>query len=99
MGISISLLLIAVGAILRFAVSATTSGIDLQTTGLILMIIGAIGAVLSLMFWASWGGFSRSERVTTSAAAAATPNAAVTPTWTAAPVVTEQVEQSRTRLN
>lgn len=68
MGISISLLLIAVGAILRFAVSADASGINLQTTGVILMIVGGIGAVLSLIFWASWGGFRRSEVTTTSSA-------------------------------
>ncbi len=71
MGISFSLLLIAVGAILRFAVSADASGIDLQTVGVILMIVGAIGAVLSLIFWASWGGFHRSEVNTTTTAAPA----------------------------
>ena len=52
MGIGVSIFLIAVGAILRFAVSANTSGIDLQTTGVILMIIGAIGAVaIGLSGW------------------------------------------------
>jgi hypothetical protein len=45
-----SLFLIAVGAILRFAVTASVSGIDLQTVGLILMIIGVIGAVFSLIW-------------------------------------------------
>jgi hypothetical protein len=45
-----SLFLIAVGAILYFAVTATLAGIDIQTVGLILMVIGVIGFVLSLVF-------------------------------------------------
>ena len=44
-----SLFLIAVGAILYFAVTATLVGIDIQTVGLILMIIGAIAFVLTLV--------------------------------------------------
>jgi hypothetical protein len=67
MGLGTSLILIAVGAILRFAVSVTTSGFNLHTIGIILMIIGAIGLVLSLIFWSSWGGigngYSRERRV------------------------------------
>jgi hypothetical protein len=57
MGISTSLVLIAVGAILKWAVTASTSGINLGTVGVVLMIVGAIGIVLSLIFWSSWGGF------------------------------------------
>jgi hypothetical protein len=57
MGVGVSLLLIAAGAILTWAVSAETSGIDLNTVGVILMIVGAAGLVLSLVFWSSWGGF------------------------------------------
>ena len=45
-----SLFLIAVGAILYFAVTATLAGIDIQTVGLILMVIGVIGFVLTLVF-------------------------------------------------
>ena len=45
-----SLFLIAVGAILYFAVDATISGIEITTVGLILMIVGVIGLVLSLIF-------------------------------------------------
>jgi len=56
MGVGVSLLLIAAGAILTWAVSAETSGIDLNTVGVILMVVGAIGLVLSLVFWSSWGG-------------------------------------------
>ncbi len=66
MGVGTSLVLIAVGAILRFAVSVTTSGFNLHTIGLILMIIGVVGLVISLFFWGSWGGFGgRERRVTT----------------------------------
>ena len=49
MRIGSSLFLIAVGAILYFAVTATLAGIDIQTVGLILMVIGVIGFVLSLV--------------------------------------------------
>ena len=48
MGIGTSILLIAVGAILRYAVTVTVQGIELQTVGLILMIVGIIGLVISL---------------------------------------------------
>jgi len=50
MGIGSSLFLIAVGAILTFAVDANVSGIEISTVGLILMIVGIIGLVLSLFF-------------------------------------------------
>ena len=57
MGLGTSLFLIAVGAILDFAVKVTTNGVNLHTIGAILMIVGAVGVVLSLIFWSSWGGF------------------------------------------
>ncbi len=57
MGISVSLILIALGAILVFAVNATLAGVDVNAIGWILMIVGGIGALLSLVFWSSWGGF------------------------------------------
>lgn len=50
MTIGTSLFFIAVGAILRYAVTATVSGVSLTTVGLILMIIGVVGLVLSLLF-------------------------------------------------
>ena len=59
MGISVSILLIAVGAILTWAVTAEAEGIDINTVGVILLIVGLLGLVLSLLFWSSWGGFSR----------------------------------------
>jgi hypothetical protein len=61
MGISSSLILIAAGAILKWAVTATVSGINLQTIGVILMVVGAVGLVLSLIFWSTWGGFGGSS--------------------------------------
>jgi Domain of unknown function (DUF6458) len=57
MGISLSLFFIAVGAILTWAVSADVSGVDVQAVGVILLIVGILGFVLSLVFWSSWGGF------------------------------------------
>ena len=57
MGVSLSLLFIAIGAILTFAVSASVSGASIPTIGIILMVVGAIGLVFSLIFWSSWGGF------------------------------------------
>ena len=57
MGIGVSLLLIAIGAILTWAVTATVSGVDLDTVGIILMVVGAAGGLISLVFWSSWGGF------------------------------------------
>ena len=60
MGIGTSLFLIAVGAILDFAVHPTTNthGFDINMIGLILMAVGAVGLILSLVFWNSWGGFN-----------------------------------------
>ena len=57
MGLGTSIFLIAVGAILDFAVTWQVRGVDLQAVGVILMAIGAIGLILSLIFWSSWGGF------------------------------------------
>jgi hypothetical protein len=51
-----SLVLIAAGAILRYAVTATVSGIDLHVVGLILMIVGVVGLVFSLLWFGVWAG-------------------------------------------
>jgi Domain of unknown function (DUF6458) len=56
MGLGVSLFLIAVGAILTWAVNAEVSGVDIQTVGVILLVVGAGGLLLSLLFWSSWGG-------------------------------------------
>jgi hypothetical protein len=70
MGIGVGLILIAVGAILAWAVDVSTSGFNLNTIGYILLVVGIIGVLLSLVFWSSWAGpgyFSRegSRRRTT----------------------------------
>jgi hypothetical protein len=65
MGIGTGIFLLAVGAILRFAVTTTTKGINIQTVGDILMIVGALGILLSLFFWNSWGGFGGRGGTTT----------------------------------
>ena len=48
MTIGFSLFAIAVGAILRFAVTAQVAGINISTVGVILMVVGAIGLIVSL---------------------------------------------------
>ena len=64
MGIGVSLILIAVGAILVWAVEADVNGVDLTAVGWILLIVGAVGALLSLIFWSSWGGYGTHRRET-----------------------------------
>ncbi len=64
MGTGVSLILIAVGAILTWAVNATVSGLNIHTVGIILMVVGAVGLVLSLIFWSSWGGVGTARRTT-----------------------------------
>jgi hypothetical protein len=59
MGISVSILLIAAGAILTWGVTAEAEGLDVNAIGVILLIVGLLGLVLSLIFWSSWGGFHR----------------------------------------
>jgi hypothetical protein len=65
MGLGVSIFLIAVGAILTWAVNASVSGLELQTIGVILMVVGALGLVLSMIFWSSWGGVAGERRRTT----------------------------------
>ncbi len=62
MGLGTSLFLIAVGAILDFAVDWKVQNVDLHAIGVILMIIGVIGLLLSLLFWNSWGGGAWTRR-------------------------------------
>jgi uncharacterized membrane protein len=62
-GIGVSLILIAVGAILTWAVNTEVSGIDIQVVGVILLVVGIAGILLSLVFWSSWGGVGRRETV------------------------------------
>ncbi len=52
MGIGVGIFFIAVGAVLAFAVEASVSGVDIQTVGVILMIVGALGVILDLIIFA-----------------------------------------------
>ena len=63
MGVTVSILLIAVGAVLRWAVTAKAQGFNVHTVGIILFIVGIVGLVASLAFWSSWGGFRRTTIV------------------------------------
>jgi hypothetical protein len=66
MGLGVSLILIAAGAIMAWAVHASSSAFNVHTVGYILLVVGVIGALLSLIFWSSWAGpgyFTRRERV------------------------------------
>lgn len=70
MGIGAGIFLVAVGAILAFAVNVDTAGagVNLHTIGWILLGVGALGIVLSMVFWSSWGGpgyFTRRRTTTT----------------------------------
>ena len=53
MGIGTSLVLIAVGAILRYAVHASVSGVSIHVVGLILIVVGVAGLVVSLIWMLS----------------------------------------------
>ncbi len=59
MGIGVSILLVAAGAILTWGVTAEAEGLDVNAIGVILLIVGILGLVLSMIFWQSWGGFRR----------------------------------------
>lgn len=55
MSIGASLFLIAIGAILKYAVTASIQGVDLQVVGVILLIVGVIGLLASLAYAAFTG--------------------------------------------
>ena len=65
MGIVVSMLMIAAGAIMRFAVTVEGNGFNIGTAGMVLMVVGVVGAVLSVAYWASWGGFMRPRQGST----------------------------------
>ena len=56
MGVGVGIILIAVGAVLTFAVHVTASAVDIHTIGIILLAVGGAAVVLSLIFWSSWMG-------------------------------------------
>ncbi|MEA2494717.1 MAG: hypothetical protein QOJ29_2628 [Thermoleophilaceae bacterium] len=59
MGIGTSIFLIALGAILRFAVTASVSGIEIATVGTILLVVGIIGLLISLLYTTIWADRTR----------------------------------------
>jgi hypothetical protein len=56
MGIPVSLILIAAGAILTWGVTDEPSGLNLDAIGVILMVVGIVGLLLTLLLWRSWWG-------------------------------------------
>ena len=54
MGIGVSVFLMAAGAIMAFAINVSAEGIDLDTVGVILIILGLIGLLASLVWWNDW---------------------------------------------
>ncbi len=62
MSIGTSIFLIALGAILYFAVNASLAGIEIQTIGVILMVVGVIGLLISLLYARMWSPRARGDR-------------------------------------
>jgi hypothetical protein len=60
-GIGISIFIGAVGAMMRYAVTATAQGFNVHTGGDILMVVGAVGVLLSLLFWTSFSPWGRNR--------------------------------------
>jgi len=56
MGLGVGIFLLAVGAVLAFAVHATSSAVDVNAVGWILMGVGLVSILLSLLYWQSWAG-------------------------------------------
>ncbi len=66
MGIAVSLILIAAGAILTWGITTEPSGLNLDAIGVVLMVIGLVGLLLSMLLWQTWWGpgyFSRATYV------------------------------------
>jgi hypothetical protein len=60
MGIGISLILIAVGAVLKWGIADTSTALDVGAIGVILMLVGFIGLAMTLAFWSSFSPFGSS---------------------------------------
>jgi predicted membrane channel-forming protein YqfA (hemolysin III family) len=61
--LGLSIFLLVVGAVLTFAVDVSASGFSINTVGIILMVAGALGIVLSLLFWSSFSPYRRGDTV------------------------------------
>src|SRR5665213_1923497 len=95
MRIGFSVFLMAVGAVLLFAVHKTATGVNIHTIGVILMIAGVIGLAATLTIFAprrAVSGVASDRTVTTAPAAAATPAAVTTAPAT---VTTERTVEHR----
>jgi hypothetical protein len=91
MTLGVSLLLVAAGAILIWGVTGEASGIDVDAIGVILIVVGIVGFILSLVFWDRWGAgvpWARRARYVEGAPARRT---VATPARTT--VVEEEVEE------
>lgn len=87
MGIGFSVFLLAVGAILAFAVDATVAGLDIYVVGIILMIAGVIGLVLTMVVFTP----RRNRSVSATRTVEATP--------APAPVAAQRVTEQETRTD
>lgn len=63
MGIGFSIFLFVIGAVLTFAVDVSTSGFDIHTVGIILMVAGLLGLAVSALLWSSFAPWSRRRAV------------------------------------
>jgi uncharacterized membrane protein len=63
LSLGVSIFLLVVGAVLTFAVDVTASGFSINTVGIILMVAGALGLVLSLLLWSSFSPYRRGGNV------------------------------------
>ena len=63
MSLGVSIFLLVVGAVLTFAVDVSASGFSINTVGIILMVAGGLGLVLSLLFWSSFSPYRRGDTV------------------------------------
>lgn len=61
MGIGVSIFLVAVGAIMAFAVEVEAEGININTVGIVLMVVGGIGLLFSMLFWSSMSPWGRRD--------------------------------------
>jgi hypothetical protein len=92
MTLGVSLLLVAAGAILIWGVTGEASGIDVDAIGVILIVVGIIGFILSLVFWDRWGaGMPGGARRVTRVEGAPVQRTVAAPARTT--VVEEEVEE------
>ena len=59
MSLGVSIFLLVVGPVLTFAVDVSASGFNINPVGIILMVAGALGLILSLLFWSSFSPYRR----------------------------------------